>query len=72
MRESTALGAALLAGAALKMFGWDLATPATLKRVNTAGSRAFSPHISDEEREWKFAGWNRAVQRSMGWQSELV
>ncbi|KAL8278365.1 hypothetical protein RQP46_009257 [Phenoliferia psychrophenolica] len=70
MRESTALGAALLAGAALKLFGWDLATPASLLKVNTAGVRTFEPQISEEEREWKFAGWNRAVKRSMGWQTD--
>ncbi|KAM0753824.1 glycerol kinase [Meredithblackwellia eburnea MCA 4105] len=70
MRESTALGAALLAGAALGLFGWDLNKPETLKDVNTAGVRTFEPSLSEEEREWKFAGWNRAVDRSRGWKTD--
>ncbi|KAK4703859.1 glycerol kinase, partial [Phenoliferia sp. Uapishka_3] len=71
MRESTALGAALLAGSALNLFGWDVSKPESLRRVNTAGVRTFEPSISAEEREWKFAGWNRAVKRSMDWQKRL-
>ncbi|KAF8490520.1 hypothetical protein F5888DRAFT_1951000, partial [Russula emetica] len=38
MRESTALGSALLARAAIGLFGWDLARPKTaetLARINT-------------------------------------
>ena len=53
MRESTALGAALLAGSALKLFGWDLEKPETLDSVNEFGVRTFRPSIGHEEREWK-------------------
>ena len=38
MRKSTALGSAILAGAAIGLFGWDLGRPETLARVNTARS----------------------------------
>ena len=67
MRESTALGAALLAGAALNLFGWDLAKPKTLARVNKAGVKLFEPSLKNEEREWKYKGWNRAVERASNW-----
>lgn len=53
MRESTALGAALLAGSALKLFGWDLEKPESLDSVNEFGVRTFTPSIGHEEREWK-------------------
>lgn len=53
MRESTALGAALLAGSALKLFGWDLENPDSLDSVNEFGVRTFHPSIGQEEREWK-------------------
>ncbi|GAA6059553.1 hypothetical protein JCM10212_000609 [Sporobolomyces blumeae] len=67
MRESTALGAAMLAGAALKLFGWDLTKPDTLKKVNRLKVTVFEPTLTEEEREWKYAGWQRAVDRARGW-----
>lgn len=66
-RRSTALGAALMAGAALKLFGWNLSAPATLSKVNTAGVKSFKPTLGFEEREKKYAGWNRAVERASKW-----
>ncbi|KDE06233.1 hypothetical protein MVLG_03392 [Microbotryum lychnidis-dioicae p1A1 Lamole] len=69
MRESTALGAALLAGSALNLFGWDLEDPSTLRKVNEFGMDIFMPSIDAQEREWKFAGWNRAVNRAMAWKT---
>ncbi|SCV67325.1 BQ2448_5971 [Microbotryum intermedium] len=69
MRESTALGAALLAGSALNLFGWDLEDPSTLRKVNEFGTDVFMPSIDAQEREWKFAGWNRAVNRAMAWKT---
>ncbi|KAL1745193.1 hypothetical protein HDZ31DRAFT_82129 [Schizophyllum fasciatum] len=68
MRESTALGAALLAGSALRLWGWDVSRPETLRKVNTAGSTVFEPQMSKEERERKWEGWNKAVERSRGWE----
>jgi glycerol kinase len=67
MRESTALGSALLAGAAVGFAGWDLSRPETLEEVNTAGARTFKPAVSAEvgNRRWK--EWEKAVERSRGW-----
>ncbi|KAI0690300.1 glycerol kinase [Cytidiella melzeri] len=67
MRESTALGSALLAGSAIKLFGWDISKPETLHEVNTAGSQTFEPQISQEERDKRWRGWQRAVERCRGW-----
>ncbi|KAI0337711.1 glycerol kinase [Trametopsis cervina] len=70
MRESTALGSALLAGSAIKLFGWDIGRPETLHQVNTAGSQTFEPQISQEERDRKWRSWQRAVERSRGWMKD--
>ncbi len=67
MRESTALGSALLAGAAIGLFGWDLERPETLVWVNTARSTHFLPRLGEEERSEAWRGWLRAVDRSRGW-----
>jgi glycerol kinase len=67
MRETTALGSALLAGAAIGLFGWDIARPETLARVNTARSTYFAPRLGEEERGEAWRGWLRAVKRSRGW-----
>ncbi|KAJ8518551.1 hypothetical protein ONZ45_g4383 [Pleurotus djamor] len=68
MRESTALGAALLAGSSVKLFGWDLQAPETLTEVNTKGSKEFVPSMSESDRSKKWEGWQRAVERSKGWE----
>lgn len=68
MRESTALGSALCAGAAIKLFGWDLNKPESLRKVNVKGSIEFNPSLFDFEREKKWAGWQRAIERSRGWE----
>ncbi|CAD6889524.1 unnamed protein product [Tilletia controversa] len=70
MRESTALGSALLAGSALNVFGWDLNKPETLSEVNTAGLQEFAPKIDDAERSRLMKGWERAVERSKGWNQD--
>jgi len=67
MRESTALGSAILAGCAIKLHGWDLMNPETLKEVNTKGNVVFKPSIDDDERNKRWNGWNKAVERSRGW-----
>jgi glycerol kinase len=67
MRETTALGSAILAGSAVRLFGWDISKPETLHEVNTAGSTIFKPSTTKEFRDAKFAGWNRAVERCRGW-----
>jgi glycerol kinase len=70
MRESTALGSALLAGNALKLWGWDINNPPTLDKVNTAGKKVFESTIDDGDREKRYRSWNRAVERAKGWQEE--
>ncbi|PWN45361.1 putative glycerol kinase [Ceraceosorus guamensis] len=67
MRETTALGSALLAGAAKGLFGWDISKPETLSKVNAKGKQAFKPTISEEKRKELLHGWERAVERSRGW-----
>jgi glycerol kinase len=67
VRESTTLGSALLAGAAIGLFGWDLARPETLASVNTARSTHLLPRLGEEERSEAWRGWLRAVDRSRGW-----
>ncbi|KAG6896529.1 hypothetical protein C0992_007663 [Termitomyces sp. T32_za158] len=68
MRESTALGSALLAGAAIKLHGWDLTKPETLAEVNTKGTREFVPQLASEEQLKRWEGWQRAVERAKGWE----
>ncbi|KAJ8082050.1 Glycerol kinase [Marasmius tenuissimus] len=68
MRESTALGAALLAGSAIKLFGWDLSNPETLAEVNTKGTTEFKPALEETKRQKKWEGWQKAVERSKGWE----
>ena len=63
MRESTAL----LAGAAIGLFGLDLTRPETLARINTARSTHFLPRLGEKERSETWRGWLRAVDRSRGW-----
>lgn len=65
--RSTALGSALLAGAAIKLFGWDINAPETLKEVNTKGTTEFKPTMEEPIRKKKWEGWQRAVERSKGW-----
>ncbi|KAG0699900.1 hypothetical protein DFH29DRAFT_808338 [Suillus ampliporus] len=67
MRESTALGSALLAGSAIRLFGWDISNPATLTEVNTKGSRTFNPRMPEEDRDKGWTAWLRAIERSKGW-----
>lgn len=67
MRESTALGSAILAGSAVRLFGWDISKPETLHEVNTAGSTVFKPQATKQYRDEKWAGWQRAVERCRGW-----
>lgn len=60
--ETTALGAAYLAGLGVGMWGSkkDIAALAKMDRV-------FAPSMGEERREQKYRGWKRAVQRAMEW-----
>lgn len=63
--ETTAMGAAYLAGLAV---GYWESKEDVIK--NSAIDRTFEPEISDEEREAKVKGWNKAVKYSYGWAKE--
>ncbi len=62
--EVTALGAAALAGLAVGF--WR--DRGALEAATGAGARVFEPHMSRDERERRYAGWKRAVERSRAWE----
>jgi len=62
VNETTALGAAFLAGLATGV--WRLDELAGLGRVE----RVFDPVMHPEERERLYGGWRRAVSRSLAWE----
>ena len=60
--ESTALGAAYLAGLATGFWKDEQALSAHLKIA-----RRFEPAMKESRREELYAGWQRAVERAKGW-----
>ena len=62
IQETTALGAAFLAGLAEGV--WD--SPATVNATWHAEA-SFEPAMSDDERSTRLAAWHRAVERSRDW-----
>ena len=62
VQETTALGAAFLAGLATGV--WT--TPDQLRGQRVVAAR-YEPRMSADERESLYAGWRRAVERSRGW-----
>jgi glycerol kinase len=60
----------MLAGAAVKLYDWDLTKPDTFAYVNEADTRTFRPKISKELRNKKWKDWNRAVERARGWDED--
>lgn len=60
--ETTALGAAYLAGLAVGV--WK--SRAEIEGIREV-SREFVPQLSKEERDKIYAGWKKAVERSMNW-----
>jgi glycerol kinase len=61
IEETTALGAAYLAGIATGV--WELDEVAAMWRE----ARRYVPGMSADERESLLAGWGRAVERARGW-----
>lgn len=59
MIETTSLGAAMVAGAAVGLWNMDVKI-----EIN---ARNFKPKINDDERELKFTKWKMAIERSLGW-----
>jgi glycerol kinase len=62
--ETTAMGAALLAGV-----GADLLTLDQVSRMGDERAR-YEPGMGEDERESLLDGWHRALERSRGWASE--
>jgi glycerol kinase len=60
--ETTALGAAYAAGLAVGF--WS--DPEALRR-NWAEDRRWTPTWSEDQREAGYAGWKKAVERTLGW-----
>ncbi|WP_263138664.1 glycerol kinase GlpK [Pseudomonas sp. RIT-PI-AD] len=63
MRETTALGAAYLAGLASGF--WSSLDE--LKRKSVI-ERVFEPQCDEAQREKRYAGWKKAVERTRGWE----
>jgi glycerol kinase len=63
--ETTALGAAYLAGLAVG-FWKDQSMIAERRKVN----RIFKPGMDEDKKEKLYAGWKKAVKRSMHWEEE--
>src|SRR5687767_11721357 len=64
IRETTALGAAFLAGLAVGV--WK--TPEELRKRRATAAR-YEPNMARDQREQLYAGWQRAVERARGWAS---
>ena len=62
--ETTALGAAMLAGRAVGL--WTDGDLRSLQHID----REFQPAMPEREREKLIAKWHRAVERSKGWEAE--
>ncbi|MDQ2913854.1 MAG: glycerol kinase GlpK [Chloroflexota bacterium] len=62
VQETTALGAASLAGLATGV--WH--SPDELRRRRAVAAR-YEPRMTADERDTRYAGWLRAVERSRGW-----
>jgi glycerol kinase len=60
--ETTALGAAYAAGLAVGFW----ARPEDL-RENWREDRRWSPEVSQEQRDESYAGWQKAVERTLNW-----
>lgn len=59
MAESTALGAAMVAGAAVGH--WNLVNPLILP------SKKWTPRYTEDERDIRYTRWKMAIERAMGW-----
>ncbi|CAL8240748.1 unnamed protein product [Merluccius merluccius] len=65
MAETTALGAAMAAGAAEGIKVWDL----TAGELPEVVSETFEPQINSDESEFRFSRWKKAVQKAMNWET---
>ncbi|KAK0142429.1 Glycerol kinase [Merluccius polli] len=65
MPETTALGAAMAAGAAEGVSVWSLRS----EDLSEVTSEKFEPQINPEESEFRYARWKKAVEKSMNWET---
>ncbi|XP_060626113.1 glycerol kinase isoform X2 [Anolis sagrei] len=65
MPETTALGAAMAAGAAEGVGVWSL----NLDDLTAVTCECFEPKINPEESEYRYRRWKKAVKKSMGWET---
>ncbi|OCT48592.1 putative glycerol kinase 3 [Cladophialophora carrionii] len=66
MRETTALGAAIAAGFAVKVWSsFD-----ELKEINSEGRYFFKPQISKQRSDKLYKKWSQAVEMCRGWMAE--
>ena len=63
--ETTAIGAAFLAGLGCGIWSCLDDIASTWERESS-----FTPHMSDEDREALCQGWQKAVERSLGWAAQ--
>ena len=49
------------------LYGWDISKPETIAHVNTRRAREFEPVMLEKEREEMWTRWQKAVERSIGW-----
>lgn len=59
MPESTALGAAMVAGAAVGQ--WDLSVAMDIP------CEIWTPTLGEDERDIRYSKWKQAVEKAMGW-----
>ena len=62
MTETTALGAAYMAGLAAGVWG----SPADIAEHWSVGAE-FEPRLSRDEADAAYEGWKKAVERARGW-----
>ena len=66
MRETTALGAAIAAGFAVKVWSsFD-----ELKEINSEGRHFFKPQMAKKQSDKMYKKWAKAVEMSRGWMDE--
>ncbi|KAI1499482.1 hypothetical protein F5X99DRAFT_419861 [Biscogniauxia marginata] len=69
MRETTALGAAIAAGLAIKG-GWNSLEEISAITRKKPGRKNFEPHMDKKKVQRMYGNWERAVEMSRGWVSD--
>ncbi|XP_066497211.1 glycerol kinase-like isoform X2 [Hoplias malabaricus] len=65
MSETTALGAAMAAGAAKGVGVWTINPDG----MTSVASEMYQPQINPEESEFRYTRWKKAVQKAMNWET---